>query len=134
MELEKLRRTQQELSKLPKKISKIIYIKEHLFDEFFDINKSELFFIIGFSEKWYYKNKEVLNNPKIREYTDYIIQFIECRLENELWKDDSYGSKTQLAKLMYNKSENKNVEITSSETSEIDKVILKKLEIANEKS
>lgn len=135
MTLEHLRKTQQTISKLPKKISRIIYIKDRLFDEFVDINKSELFFIIGFSEKWYYQNKEVLKNPKIRELVDYIIQFIECRLENELWQDASYGSKTQLAKLIYNKSENKQVEFkTTTEPSEIDKLILEKFKEASEKS
>lgn len=132
MELEKLRNLQAKLNKIVKKSSKIKYIKDNLFDEFFDLNKSELFFLVGFSEKWYYKNKEILKNQKIREDTDYIIQFIECRLENEIWNDTSYGSKVQLAKLFFNKSENSNLEVKQTETSQIDKLILDKLKSAHE--
>lgn len=132
MPLEKLQRISTELNKEHIKSKRIKYIKEHLFAEFSDLTKSELFFLIGFSEKWYYQNKKVLKNQKMREEVDFIIQFIECRLENELWNDASYGSKTALAKLIYSKSENKQIEISNTQNNEINEIILKKLRDANE--
>lgn len=131
MELEKLQKYVAKLQKISKKVERVKYIKKNLFTEFTDLNKSELFFLIGFSEKWYYKNKDILKNPKIREDTDFIIQFIECRLENEIWKDTSYGAKVQLAKLFFNKSETSSINIKEKEKSAIDDVILQKLKEAN---